>query len=605
MAFAVKTIFQGIDKITGTFARMERAATKFGRKSGKAFKEASVGARAFRSVTKSILASAALIVSLSTLTAGLGTVTREFISFDQAVTAASAKFKGLDLATQAGQKTLLRLKRTARDVGAATQFSAGEAAQGLDFLALAGKNAEQAMLLLPGVVDLATVANIDLGRATDIATDSLGAFGLETENTIQLQKNFSRINDVMALTMSRTNTSIEDMFEAVKKGAPTFTAADQSIETFNALLGVMANASLKGSEAGVSLKNVMLKLANAAPIAQKTLDKLGVVTADSQGNFRDVVDILADMEKGLAGMGSAQRTAAIATIFGARTVTGINILLKEGTESIRGFRKELLGAAGASQRMADIMRKSLGNRLKALRSAAIELGFKLFEAFEKRGGNAIDKLTEAIRNFDPQPIINGINIAVKVLSALFAIIQPFIPIMPILIKGWLLYAGALKAIQIATRIQAFISFFLVLRKMIGTVAILNATFAANPLGAIIFAVTAAIALFVILEKKFQLFSNAFKFWKNLFISGIKFLDAKILAFIESLNKVFSFFGLLGEEDEAALQARREAPNKEEIRAGQEISFRGRLDIAGAPEGSTVESETRGAPNIDVALLGGA
>lgn len=603
MAFTTKTIFDAKDKVSNVFTRMSQNATRFGRSSSKAFKKASTSAKIFSSITKSILSSAALIVSLSTLTAGLGTVTQEFISFDQAITSSSAKFKGLDLTTQAGLDTLLKLKTTAREVGAVTQFSAGEAAQGLDFLAMAGFNAEQAMASLGGVVNLATVADVDLARATDIASDSLGAFGLMTQDTIKLQKNFTRVNDVMAKTMTSTNTNMEDLFEAVKKGAPTFTASGQSLESFNALLGTLANSGLKGSDAGTSLRNVMLRLATATPKAQKVMDSLGVVTKDSQGNFRDVLDILGDVEKGLKGMGTAQRTTALATIFGARTVTGINILMGEGTDKIREFREELLGAGGASQIMADIMRKSLGNRLKSLKSAAIELGFKLFEAFEKRGGNAIETMTQAIRNFDPKPIIAGINTAVKVMSALFAVVQPFIPVLPILIKGWLVYASVMKGIQIAQRVQAFFSFFLVLQKMVGTVGILNALFMANPLGAVIFAVTAAIALFVILEKKFKLFSTAWTFWSDLFVSGLKFLDAGLMDLSTSIAKVFSFFGLLGERGEAGLAKNQEAPNKEEIRSSQEISFRGQLDIAGAPEGSTVKSTTRGAPGIQVDLLG--
>jgi TP901 family phage tail tape measure protein len=424
--FAVDTAFGAKDRVSGAFSKMDRRAEKFGRTADKAFKRASRSANRFDDIVKGILAAGVISKGLGLLRQGVGEVARQFVGFDQAVTSASAKFKGLNLSTEEGQKTLERLKKTARDVGAATQFSAGQAAEGLDFLAMAGFDAEQSMAALPGVVDLATVANLDLARSTDISSDSLGAFGLMTKDANQLQQNFTRLNDVMALTMSRTNTNMEDMFESIKKGAPAFTSAGQSMESFNALLGVMANSGVKGAESGTALRNVMLRLAKPTAEAQKQLDALGVRTQDSEGNFRDVVDILADVEKGLKGMGSAQKSAALATIFGARTVTGVNILLQEGSENIRSFRDELLNAAGASQKMADIMRQSLQNRLLSLQSAAIELGFKIFEAFEERGANAIDTMTEAIRAFDPKPIIEGIEAIIMVLKFLWSIAKPII-----------------------------------------------------------------------------------------------------------------------------------------------------------------------------------
>jgi len=575
--FAVNTAFTAQDRVTKAFGSMGRGADKFGNKSTKAFRQASKGASQFQSITKGILTAGAVSRVTGGLARGLGSVAREFVSFDQAITASSAKFKGLDITTQAGQKTLQNLKKTARDVGAATQFSAGQAAEGLDFLAMAGFNAEQSMITLPGVVDLATVANVDLARATDIASDSLGAFGLMTEDTTQLQKNFTRVNDVMALTMARTNTNMEDMFEAVKKGAPAFTAAGQRMESFNALVGIMANSGVKGSEAGTSLRNVMLRLAKATPEAQRVLKKLGVEVQDADGNFRDVVDIITDVEKGLKGMGTAQKTAALTTIFGNRAVTGFNILLKAGTDKIRAFRDELDNSAGSSKKMADIMRQSLGNRLKALQSAAIETGFKFFTAFEKRGGNAINKLTEIVRNFDIQPIINAVQTTINVMTTMFNIMKPFVPLLQGIVAGFLAYSVMLKGLAIVQAVIGFIRFLLVLKSMVGTMGILNVVMAANPVGIIIIAIASLIGLMVVLEKKFKIFSRSFKAVKG-------------------------FLGF-GDGESAAAEENRQAPNTAEVEARQKINFNGQLNIAGAPPGSTVESETTGAPPIKVELLG--
>jgi len=404
-SFSVSTTFKSKDRMSKTFDKM----------SGRA--------KAFGGVLKGVLGANVIMKGVQLLSRGLRAVGSEFVAFDQAIISASAKFKGLDMTTEAGIKTFELLGETARDIASKTQFSAGQMAEGLDFLAMAGFTAEQAMASLDGVVNLATVANIDLARATDIASDSLGAFGLMTEDAEQLQINFTRQNDVMAATMTSTNTSMEDLFESIKKGAPAFTAAGQSMETFNALTGAMANSGIKGSEAGTSLRNVMLRLANPAAEAAELMDQLGIVTQDSQGNFLDVIDIIGQFETATASMGTAQKTAALSTVFGARSVTGINILLQEGTENLRSFRTELENSTGASLEMANVMRGSLQNRLASLKSAAIEVGFQFFDAFKGDIGNAIEFITDKVRNIDLKPVTDAIRTVISFISRNWGKIQ--------------------------------------------------------------------------------------------------------------------------------------------------------------------------------------
>jgi TP901 family phage tail tape measure protein len=426
--FSVATLFTAKDRISGAFKRMGNNADKFGRKSEKAFNRASRSGKRFNDVAKGIIKAQVLTRGFQALTAGISEAAVEFANFDQSIISASAKFKGLDLTTKKGIETFERLKNKAREVGATTEFSASQAAQGLDFLALAGFNSEQAMAALGGTVNLATSANIDLGLATDIATDSLGAFGLMTKDSIQLQKNLTRVNDVMAKTMATSNTSIEQLFEAVAAGAADFTQAGQSMETFSALAGIMANSGKKGESAGTALRNVMVRLAAPTGEAAKILERFAVKTQDQAGNFRDVVDILGDFDKATRKLGSAQKTAAISTVFGLRAQGAINILLKAGSKEMSKYRDELQKAGGASQRMADIMRSSLINRLKGLRSALLELTFKVFAKFEERGKLSIDKLTEIVRAFDPTPIIVGIEKMVLVFEMLHDALKPLVPI---------------------------------------------------------------------------------------------------------------------------------------------------------------------------------
>lgn len=565
--YAVATAFTARDRITGAFRAMGRGAGVFENKATKSFRNVGRAGSRVGSIIKGIIGAQLITRGVAALTQGLRTVTTEFIGFDQAVTSASSKFKDLDLATEAGQKTLKALGRTARDVGAVTQFTAGQAAEGLDFLAMAGFNVEQAMISLAPTVDLATVGQLDLGRATDIASDSLGAFGLMTEDTNALQENFTRLNDVMALTMSRTNTNMEDMFESIKKGAPAFTAAGQSMESFNTLLGAMANSGVKGSESGTVLRNMMIRLSKPTGEAKKILSKLGVVTQDSVGNFRDIVDILGDFEVGLKGMGTAQKTAALSTIFGTRAVTGVNILLGEGTDKLRAFRNELINSGGASKKMADIIRRSLQNRLAALRSAAIEVGFKFVEAFEKRGGKAIDAITQAVRNFNVKPLIDGIEFVIKIIQKLITFARPLIQ----------------TIIKIGTEI-----FQMFKETEIGSIII-------DQIG------LAFKAIVPVIETMWKILKPILKAW-------LWFMEP-IFAIINEITKgIIAIGDFFGQEkgtrgtELAELGGRgRTAPNA--AAAGGRLS--GRIDIAGAPEGSTATDtgSTGIARDIDYRMLG--
>ena len=450
--FSVEALFKAVDKISQPMRKMGLNSKNFTKTMRKDFARAQRQVNSFgRSVRKNLGRFTRRIIAggVAAIGVGIGLAAREFVNFDEAITAASAKFGPF---FQRGTEGFETLGRVAREVGATTEFTATQAAQGLDFLALAGFEASQAMALLPPVVDLATAAQTDLATASDIASDSLGAFGLMTKDSTQLATNFNRVMDVMAKTTTTSNTDLETLFESVKKGAPAFTAAGQSLETFNAFAGIMANAGVKGSESGTQLRNVMLRLAKPTDDAAAVLKGLEVKTADASGNFRDIIDILADFEKGLEGMGTAQRSAALATVFGARSVTGINLLLSEGTDSLRQYRTTLLESGGAAKEMADVMRESLGNQLKTLGSAALEAGFKFVSAFQENGRGAIQTITEAIRNFNVENVVEGVRKVVDVIKVMLKIVKILGPGVLAMVVAYKAYKIALIAVAVAQKI---------------------------------------------------------------------------------------------------------------------------------------------------------
>jgi len=427
----VKTIFRAADQATKPMNNISKRFQGL----GKSISKATGG---LGRVMKGVLGAHMIMAGINAIRRGIGSVINEFKEFDHAIIAAGAKF---GTAFKKGTKGAELLRKVTRDIGAKKEFSANQAAQGLDFLAMAGFDAEQAMSMLPGVVDLATSTNMDLARSTDIASDALGAFNLMTKDSAQLQTNLNRVMDVMSKTTVTANTNMEDLFEAVKKGAPTFTNAGQSMETFNTMAGVMANAGIKGSEAGTALRNIMLRLAKPTGEAAATLKRLKVETRDGNGNFRDAVDILNDVNKGLAGMGTAQKTAALSTIFGARAVTSVNVLLNEGTDSLKSYRKELENSTGSTKELAEEMRKSLKNSLEKIKSGLIETGFKAFDVFGKaieKAVNHISKFVDRMNDFletNKEIIGQKVEKVFAFIAKVFERMQPTIRVIVDLIKN--------------------------------------------------------------------------------------------------------------------------------------------------------------------------
>ncbi|MCK5601860.1 phage tail tape measure protein, partial [Candidatus Pacearchaeota archaeon] len=209
--FSIEAVFKAVDKMSAPVSRMQNRIGKFTRKMDRGLRKVNKSVGRFAQKMKK----GALIVgaSLAIIGAGLLNVINTGAQFDQTLVNAAAKFPG---EIRKGTKEFILLEDAARQVGRTTEFTAIQSAEALNFLAMAGFNAEQSVKALPGVVDLATVAQSDLATATDIATDSLGAFGLMTKDAGKLGKNLARINDVIAKTSTTANTNIMQLFEAVK-----------------------------------------------------------------------------------------------------------------------------------------------------------------------------------------------------------------------------------------------------------------------------------------------------------------------------------------------------------------------------------------------------
>lgn len=501
--YAIETVYKLIDNITMPLDKIGVKGKTVGRALKNEFTKteqqlANVGAK-----LKSFAKGAAL-AGIALVGVGIGVATKQFIDYDAAVTGATAKFKDLDITSVDYKDNLKAVGKVARDVAAITEFNAVDTAGALDKMAMAGLTSKQSMALLAGTTNLATAAGADLTTAVDIATDALGAFGLMTEDEKALEGNLNRLSDVMAKTTNMFNTDISGFFESAKMGAATFTSTGQSLEDFSAMVGVMASSGIKGSESGTQLRNMMLSLASPSKTAAMALDRMGIKTTDAQGSFLNIIDILGQFEKGMKGMGDAEKAAALTDIFGKRTVTGVTLLLAEGTEGLKKYSKELQNAGGTAANVAAAMRGSLANRIEVLKSALTELGFKFVDAFAAKGGKAIENLTATITNFDPAPIIDFLTAAFTVISKIVGVLWKMRIIIISLAIAWGVYKVAMIAAVVISNIMGMVRAVQALMSaqqgMNVVQAIFNVLLTANPVGIIIVALAALIAIIILCVK---------------------------------------------------------------------------------------------------------
>lgn len=601
--FSVSTILKGRDQLSKSFNSSSRAAVLFGEKSSKAFKKASRSGRDFKSVFKGILAAGAVQKGLGAVTTGVQSAVSEFMQFDDAIVAAGARFKDMIIGSKEYNKQLQAIKKSARAAAQTSPFSPAETAKGLDFLAKAGFKSTVAMGILNSQLNLALATGEDFATATDMSSDLLGAFGLSTDNVVQKVKNMNRLNNVLAKTTNSTNVTLEDMFETMKIVAPVASGVlGASLEEVAALTGVLGNSGIKGSIAMTALKNAYLNLTAPIGKAKEFLDKHNISLKDGKGGARKMTDVMSDLGNALSKLGKVEQAEVLDAVLGKRAIAGGKNLI-DNIKNIKTLNKELDNAAGFNQKVADVMKRSLGNQIKSLQSALFELTFKGFTAFEGQGKSSIETLTKAINEFDVKPIIDGLKTTVEFVSTIYSVSAALLPVLKPLAAFWVTYKGVIIAAEIAQKALTLASgayalfvkaqIFLTLASSVGfasaAMTTLNVAMYANPVGLIIAGVLAlGAAVYVII-----------KYWDEIIAGLSKAVDiaAKFLGFGDS-----GTVEVVAKKGGQAPNAHRVAPNTAEVEA-RKSEFQGTLQIAGAPEGSTLKTKTTGAPQVRVNMMG--
>lgn len=337
------------------------------------FKEAlsglgGIASTALKGVTTAITAVTTAVVGVTTAAVKVGS------SFESSMSQVAATM-GLtveDLANGSAEFELL--EQAAKDAGATTAFSASEAAEALNYLALAGYDAETSAEALPTVLNLAAAGGLDLAYASDLATDAMAALGLAATSD-----NLTTFGDQMAKTASKANTSVAQLGEAILTVGGTAKSLAGGTTELNAALGVLANRGIKGAEGGTHLRNLILSLSAPTSTAAKAIDRLGLSVYDAEGNMRSLNDIFLDLNGLMEDMSAGEKTQVLNEIFNKTDLSSAQAMLAGCGDEFENLAAAIDDSAGAMQAMADTQLDNLEGDITILKSALEGLGIGVYE----------------------------------------------------------------------------------------------------------------------------------------------------------------------------------------------------------------------------------
>lgn len=279
----------------------------------------------------------------------------------------------------AAEQEMALLVEQARALGRETQFSASEAALGQELLARSGFKTNEIVSAMPGLLNMTAAEGMGLAQAADIAASVLRGMGLSADKS-------GRVADVLARAASASNSSIIDMGESMKYVAPIAAGLNMPLEKAAAMLGVMSNAGIKGSQAGTALRAALIRLSSEPKAVADALEALGIQAKDAEGNMREIPDLMADLSRQMAGLGSAEKMKYFAEIFGTEAASGMLAMMEAASSGeLDSLTRELYASSGAAADMARTMNNTSQGAMKRLASATealmIDVGDALLPAF--------------------------------------------------------------------------------------------------------------------------------------------------------------------------------------------------------------------------------
>ena len=271
---------------------------------------------------------------------------------------------------------LKSLEDKAKEMGATTKFSASESAEALKYMAMAGWESEKMLDGLPGVMNLAAASGEELGMVSDIVTDSMTAFGLEASQATDFA-------DLLASTASNSNTNVAMLGESFKYVAPLAGAMGYKAEDVSVALGLMANAGVKSSQAGTSLRTALTNLASPSDKMKNAMDDLGISITDANGQMKPLDQLMVEMRGSFSDLTEEQQAHYASTIFGKNAMSGMLAVMNTSEEDFNKLTNNLNNATGAAEEMARVMNDNLQGDITLLKSAFEGVGIAMYEGMDK------------------------------------------------------------------------------------------------------------------------------------------------------------------------------------------------------------------------------
>ena len=387
-----------------------------------------------------------------------------------------------------------KLRDKAREMGAKTKFSATEAADAMNYMAMAGWKTEDMLSGIEGIMYLAAASGEDLATTSDIVTDALTAFGLTAEDS-------GHFADVLAAASSNANTNVSMMGKTFKYCAPVAGALGFSVEDTAEAIGLMGNAGIKASQAGTSMRSIMTNLTGDVKLSGAAIGDVTIATTNADGSMRSLSAILADCRVAFGGMTEAEKANNAETLVGKNAMSGFLALMNAAPEDIAKVSGAVNNCKDAAKNMADTMQDNLEGQLTILKSQLQELAISFG-----------DLLMPAVRS-----IVSGLQGMVDVLNAMPDGVKQVIMIIALL-------AAALGPVLIIIGkvISAVGTIMTIVPKLAGVIntvktafGALNAVMLANPIAIVIAAIAALVAAFVYLWNTNEEFRQ---FWISLWES---------------------------------------------------------------------------------------
>ena len=364
---------------------------------GKEVDEAGEKTSMFGDIVKGSLTADAIEAGIKTLVDGLKRVAEFAYEAGSSFEASMSKVQAISGAAGAD---LDALTAKAKEMGSTTMFSATEAADALQYMAMAGWKADEMIAGLPAVMDLAAASGENLSTVSDILTDDLTAFGLTADDA-------GHFADVLAAASSNANTNVSLMGETFKYAGATAGAMGYTIEDLAVATGLMANAGIKASNAGTALRSVITRMAKPTKESQIAMDALGISLTDREGNMLSFMQIMEKMRDSFAGLTEAEKAQYAAMLAGKTGMSGLLAVVNASETDFNKLVDSIENCNGVAKEMADIMQDNLKGKVTILQSALEGLGIAVFDVFSdelKEGVEAatesIDRLHDAVENGD-------------------------------------------------------------------------------------------------------------------------------------------------------------------------------------------------------------